>query len=288
MSSIKQNELTGEMLLKISRIFKQHGWPVEDNKEMEYSLYNRFCKTLRMFDNEQQELIIELTRNYLKLDFEDYLGALKVVLENMYKQNPDIFTRKIYIMPLIAPQDIGKAKSSTMMAYLFQNIDLKYKPYFANREIIIVNTFEGLPKKLNTANSSVVFMVDDFIGTGDTAEEALNDLIHKGINRDKIVVISLVAQEQGLNKIRSLDIKTYTAHLRKKGISDYYPSEISEKYISLMKTIEEVIKPHNKHMLGYKESEALVTMIRTPNNTFPVYWETGKGKNKMQPPFPRS
>lgn len=59
-------------------------------------------------------------------------------------------------------------------------------------------------------------MVDDFIGTGDTAEAALNDLIHKGINKDKIVVISLVAQEQGLNKIRSLDIKTDTAYLRKK------------------------------------------------------------------------
>ncbi|MEK0224380.1 phosphoribosyltransferase-like protein [Bacillus proteolyticus] len=287
MSSIKQNELTGEMLLKISQIFKQHSWPVENDREMEYSLYNRFCKTLSMFNEDQQELIVELTRNYLKLDLEDYLGTLRIVLENMYKQNPNIFTKNIYVMPLIAPDDIGKSKSSTMMAYLFQNTDLKYQPYFANKNITIVNNFNGLPKKLNTSNSSVVFMVDDYIGTGDTAEEALNDLIDKGVNRDKIAVISLVAQEQGLNKILSLDISAYTAYLRRKGISDYYPPEISEKYISIMRTIEEVIKPNTKHLLGYKQSEALVTMVRTPNNTFPVYWETGKGKKKMQPPFPR-
>ncbi|QWH98165.1 phosphoribosyltransferase-like protein [Bacillus mycoides] len=287
MSSTKQNELTGELLYKINKIFEHHDWPVENNQEIEYSLYNRFCKTLRMFDKDQQELIIELTRNYLKLDLGDYLGALTIVLDNMYKQTPNIFTKKIYIMPLIAPDDIGKTKSSTMMAYLFQNIDLKYKPYFANKEINVVNTLEGLPKKLNTSSSCVVFMVDDFIGTGDTAEGAINNLINNGINMDKIVVISLVAQEQGLNKIQSLGIKAYTAYLRRKGISDYYPPEISEKYISIMRTIEEVIKPDEQHLLGYKKSEALVSMVRTPNNTFPVYWEKGKGKEKLQPPFPR-
>lgn len=35
------------------------------------------------------------------------------------------------------------------------------------------------------------------------------------------------------------------------------------------------MKDHNLY-LGYKESEALVTMIKTPNNTLPFYWYEGK------------
>lgn len=37
--------------------------------------------------------------------------------------------------------------------------------------------------------------------------------------------------------------------------------------------------------LGYAESEALVTMIKTPNNTFPFYWYE-KNSNSYAP-FPR-
>lgn len=40
--------------------------------------------------------------------------------------------------------------------------------------------------------------------------------------------------------------------------------------------------------LGYKESEGLVTMIKTPNNTLPFYWYEGKRDGKfMMAPFPR-
>ena len=52
-----------------------------------------------------------------------------------------------------------------------------------------------------------------------------------------------------------------------------------------MKNIEEAIQVSDDYKFGYKGSEALVKMIRTPNNTFPIYWLRNK-KNKFAP-FPR-
>ena len=51
-----------------------------------------------------------------------------------------------------------------------------------------------------------------------------------------------------------------------------------------MESIEEKIKAHDNEKLGYMGSEALITLARTPNNTFPVFW---KQKNNKKAPFPR-
>lgn len=53
--------------------------------------------------------------------------------------------------------------------------------------------------------------------------------------------------------------------------------------------ISKKLKVKNKSLyLGYKKSEGLVTMIKTPNNTFPFYWYEGKRDGKfMMAPFPR-
>jgi hypothetical protein len=51
-----------------------------------------------------------------------------------------------------------------------------------------------------------------------------------------------------------------------------------------MKDIEKKINIRGEFSLGYKQSESLISMIRTPNNTFPVFWE----KNDFfKPPFER-
>ncbi len=52
-----------------------------------------------------------------------------------------------------------------------------------------------------------------------------------------------------------------------------------------MEEIEDKMSVKRNYRLGYGQSEALVTMCRTPNNTFPVFWEE-KGNMKLAP-FPR-
>lgn len=77
--------------------------------------------------------------------------------------------------------------------------------------------------------------------------------------------------------------------IKNKAISDNYEHEEAEKKVEQMKKISKQIrvKDHNLY-LGYKESEALVTMIKTPNNTLPFYWYEGKKDgNIMLAPFSR-
>lgn len=48
-----------------------------------------------------------------------------------------------------------------------------------------------------------------------------------------------------------------------------------------MKNVGKRIKAKKELYLGYKESEGLVSMIKTPNNTFPFYWHEGKRDGKL-------
>lgn len=65
-------------------------------------------------------------------------------------------------------------------------------------------------------------------------------------------------------------------------------SPILEQKLELMKSIESKIPKVGKFSFGYEKSEALVTLMRTPNNTFPIFWKdcTHKGQ-KLKAPFPR-
>lgn len=281
-------DLSIDKIYKVSKLFKMHQWEIDGNEDNEFSLYHRFCETLNLFEEEQQELIIDLTKKFLKIDLDGYLGTLKQVLKNMYNNDPSIFTSKIFILPLNFAEENYKVKSSAMMAYLFQNSSFNYEPYFAGKKITIVTSIQNIPNNINTSASSIIFLVDDYIGTGDTAETALNSITDSKIIKDKIIVVSLVAQNEGVKKIEDMGFKVYAAHYRKKGISEEYEGEKMEKYTNLMEEIERKILPRSENKFGYKRSEALVSMIRTPNNTFPIYWFEGKGSMKMNPPFPRS
>ena len=55
-----------------------------------------------------------------------------------------------------------------------------------------------------------------------------------------------------------------------------------------MDDIEKRLKVNENYRRGFKESEALVCMLRCPNNTFPVFWSTKKVSGESWPaPFPR-
>lgn len=76
----------------------------------------------------------------------------------------------------------------------------------------------------------------------------------------------------------------YTHLTFNKGITDNYTEEELSEKLMLMNTIESKIKVHKNEKLGFKGSEALISLIRTPNNTFPVFWKERKGRKA---PFPR-
>lgn len=248
---LKNVELPTDKIFKVSKLFEMHNWEIK--KGNEFSLYNRFCETLNLFESEQQEFIINLTKNFLKIDIDEYFITLKQVLDMMYEENPKVFTSKIFILPLNFADEVYKPKSSTMMAYLFQHSSFKYEPYFAGRKIIVASSISSIPSNINQSSSSIVFLVDDYVGTGDTAEEALKVIIDNKVNKDKVVLISLVAQNEGIEKIRGMGFRAYAAYYRKKGISEEYKDEELEKYTKIMEDIEKKFYLDQKIILGIKD-----------------------------------
>ena len=134
-------------------------------------------------------------------------------------------------------------------------------------------------------NEALFFLVDDFMGTGKTAEEALNYYIDKrSIPKAQIIVLSIVAQKEAVDYIREkFEVKVFCPIIRDKGISGHYSSSKRDGAIAIMSSIEDWLGVRSEYRLGYGKSEALVTMLRTPNNTFPVFWLDKKSLGYLSP-----
>jgi len=282
----KFGTLNVNTLIKLNERFAIQKWEREEN-----DLFERFCKMLSGLSEAQQALILELTRDFLKIDLATYPMHIRSALSEI--ESVDFIKAKtVFVMPLLQPEDFGKSKSSTTVAYLFQDPGTKSHYSIVDKNVFIIHTPEILSRHLDQVNNkdNVLLLVDDFIGTGETATNLLNFLIDEiGVTKNKIVVLALVAQEQGINTIESFGVDVYYSVLRKKGITDSYVSPTKEQFITLMSEIENNLKVNEQFRLGYKGSESLVTLIRTPNNTFPVFWFEPKLKNKekVTAPFPR-
>ena len=122
-----------------------------------------------------------------------------------------------------------------------------------------------------------LFLIDDYIGSGETIEACLNEIAKNGnIPLSKINILSIASQLKITKDLKAKGITIYYAHLSKRGISDFNVSPDSENKIKLMLTIEKMISGSKHFSLGYNHSEALITLIRTPDNTFPIFWKQYK------------
>ncbi|ANS75290.1 hypothetical protein AWM70_12300 [Paenibacillus yonginensis] len=286
-SEKSNRSLSIEILTRLSQIFNSKSWEIENDNPEQPSLFNRYCSLLSDLTESEQSLILELTERFTRISSNQYSYHIKQIVDQL-AQDPRFNLAQIsniFIAPLISPEDLklGKVKSSLMVQYAFPE-QLAYNMYFSNKNISFVTGLNADSSNINN-DSSLLLVVDDFIGSGDTACSALNYLLHdKKISRDKMIVASIVALNQGITKISELGVQVVSSLTFFKGISEHYSLEDRVGKLTLMDEIERKIKVHENEKLGYGQSEALVSMIRTPNNTFPVFWKEKKGRVA---PFPR-
>ena len=279
--------------LNLKRLFEEKGWTKMD----EFSnFFENFCFFMERLNSNQHELVKDLTIDFLWLRSSDYYKHLKrtlLKLENYKYLNLDT----VYVVPLLAKSDreANKTKSSNAVAYTCQNPELKYSDLFTNTNFRIIDNLERLPsvEKLKN-NKTPILLIDDYIGTGDTAIEALEELLNiRKYDNKTLFIASLVSQETGVKVINDRGYEVLTDVIRKKGISDKYEGDELIRNIKLMESIENILQLDSKFdpkfKFGYKYSEGLVAMTRTPNNTFPLYWFQAQldKTNKWKAPFPR-
>ena len=289
MRKIIESKFNFKEIADLRSKFEIKNWANFD--EFEY-FFDNFCSISEHLNKNQTNLILELTSEFLWLRETEYFPRFKKVLLKLSKIK-DLNLSKIYVIPMLSPTDRNgnKTKSSRVVAYLCRSTLLKFIKEFKDTEFIIVDNLNNLPnQKKVKKNEHPVILVDDFVGTGDTAIEALNEILSiQKYSNETLYILSLVSQKQGIKAVSEMGYNLLTDVILPKGISDMYVGQEKKDKKEIIKSIEDILMISKDYRFGYKGSEALVSMIRTPNNTFPMYWWCCKLENgkKWNAPFPR-
>ena len=273
-------ELSIQSLEMIRRLFQSKGWPFEGDFGEQY--FNDYSQLLSRLNKEQQDTILALTEEFLWIPDSQYIRLVQNIFSKFIESLSEA-EKNIIIAPLLPERDFGKAKSSVALLYLIKCHIPSLQNRYPNHHIVV---FDYPPNVIASPiiETSVLCLVDDFIGSGETALSAIQYYEEAGVSSACISVLSLVAMEQGIAAIEKNNHKVLAEIIRNKAISDRTDGNRDE-YARIMSSIEDHIKVHDEFRFGYAHSEALVKMARTPNNTFPIYWL--RGKKNPTPPFPR-
>lgn len=269
---------------KLYSIFNTKRW---HDKEMHEIVFSNICHLLSNLNSKQQDLLLELLERYTWLTFPEYQGKLVHIFNTIPLEEIETL-KKIILFPVMKPDDEEKTKSGHGVMIILRGI----RPFFtrySHLQFQEVETFDCLEyPKFSLAENEHIYLLDDFLGTGDTIKSTIEKLlVNSKITLDKIRVITVASHNQAVDYMDSIGVRYYTELVTSKGITEHYITPELEEKILLMKEIEKLL-PTKKYSFGYGKSEGLITLYRTPNNTFPIFWhDYEKNEQKFQAPFPR-
>ncbi|MDR6370568.1 hypoxanthine phosphoribosyltransferase [Chryseobacterium bernardetii] len=293
---------------RAENIFKNKGWEIKNNNG-EISQYNNFISRLSILPKESKSLFFDLTERFENISLNEIIGIFK---ESYKKIDKDLIdnSRKIYFLPLICPiikfENNYKIKIINKFLnwvglnhkkeierpvqkscdFILSLIKIEYRDMHGNNKFLFPSSYLKFKEQYNR-DKDLVLLIDDFLGTGDTADEVLNFYIKEGnLNPLKVKIITLISQEEGIKRISNkFGIDTLANTVKKRALTDFYTQnedlEIKKKLLLQMSKSISI----KQDFLGYKNSEALVCILnKSPNNTLPIFWY----ENKTHPaPFPR-
>lgn len=223
--------------------------------------------------DDQQQLVFELLARFTFLDASDFQNAIQRIA-NYIEITEGLGPKEA----AISASDNGKySDSSQLVAYSLKAAQWKTSDWTTNSFV------SNLVHLVESANKGNLVLVDEFIGTGETAEKKVkwlrSELTKQGAS-PKIYFCVVAGMEEGLERVKTVVDGVFAAHVLKKGISDFYPAEEIQPRLDAMLELELRLGPKGrrgmlkKHSLGYKKSESLYSRAsgNTPNNVFPVFW----------------
>lgn len=282
---------SAEYLYELNQIFKEKEWNKKENYSTVLdSLLNFYGKIIK--DPQECKLLLDLLKNFHWISFNEYYGLCNTLIEKFINSLPPPKggKYKIYLFPIIKEKHEKNTKSGHFIIYIFKalisnnNIINNFKV-----EVIDLTRFSEL-KNLNLGKNEYLALVDDFIGSGETLTQCIDEIRANNPSLLKqINILTLFITKTSLNNmIYPVFYNTDIA----KGITDFYIPIDAINKTEIMKQIENrIFKPTwiSKYSLGYDQQECLINLLRCPDNTFPIFW--GKYKktvlNHVKPPFPR-
>lgn len=257
-------------LEQLRTLFAQKKWPVDE--DIELSVFERFYKTLSILNDKEQGFLLDLSCRFDHIPQSEYLDYMLAPLSRLRQ---DEGNRTLLFVTCTPKEDVGEVKSSAMVLYQLKGTSLRHHIDISPK--CVVENIQRLAEYSITDNTTIV-LVDDFVGTGETAVNAVDfvrELQPSLIDNSKIIVLCIVALHEGIKKLAEIGVKTYCSIERGKGISEEIIDEERDDAKEIMVGIEShLTKLKDEFRFGYNGSEALVCMERCPNNTFPIYWLT--------------
>lgn len=272
-------------MMKLHKIFKEKSWI---NKDKDEFAFNNFCLLFDNLSSEQRELILELTERYTWIAAMEYHDAILSIIQSIPNSVLEGVT-EVHFFPIIKPGDEDKYKSGEHLIYHIKANRVSFLN-FKGIKIRFLKRFDDFNKISFDPVTHRLFLVDDFIGSGDTLDQCLNEFKTRNtIDNPNINVTCISCQRETLDRFRTEGIQFFSQHVINKGISDYNDSPVLEEKRNMMKVIEKSIPGSKSFSLGWNESEATVTLMRTPDNTFPIFWKKYRKKTGefIDAPFSR-
>jgi hypothetical protein len=274
-----------DAIIKLNKLFKTNNW---SEKDVDEYVFDSFCKLLENFDSSQRALIVELAGRYSWISYNDYQSGI-IHAMNLVDENELSVIKRIFLFPILKPSDEGKIKSGHNLIYIIKAVKRLLGKY-GHIKFEILSQFDQLAEgNFSIADTERLFLIDDYLGSGETVEECLaevqkNPLIESG----KLKVICIACQNEIFDSLNANGIATHSSTISKRGISDFNSTNEAAQKIKIMLDIESYIPGGKFYSLGYNQSEALITMMRTPDNTFPIFWKKHRKEGKYyNAPFSR-
>lgn len=258
----------------ITNLFIEKKWEIDEvNKN---SLFNRFKNRYSALDNEiAKNTFIRLASDYRVFELEEYHNMLLNLLKMIFVDQEQ---KAVLVFPLLPEEYNNQIKSSSFMCYLFNHVSMNYYDVLSKKKFRVIETLDKL--KSLKLKGKYLLLVDDYIGSGKQSMKAFDEVISMISDKEnceledieKVYILSLVINEKGFKYITD-KISIYENVSLK-----YYEKtrSISVEHHDLLKQIG--IIDHDKSYLGYEDCADLVTLVRTPNNTIPLF-----RKNKSAP-----
>ncbi|OOB83824.1 phosphoribosyltransferase [Flavobacterium columnare] len=272
-------------IIELDKIFEEKKWKEKENYEKVLNALSNFSNIIFEKD-EEYDLFLELLREFHWISLNDYYNSCKKLLTEILN-DLDSSNQNIYIFPITTKNQNSKIKSGYLVAYLIKSLIASIENIH-NYKFEDVNNFVDIGK-IKFRKNDVLLLVDDFIGSGETLEECIQDVkkANKNIG-DKFKILTIAIKKDTYLRL-SKKYNIYKKLEILKGISDYNTGDDINKKKLIMRNIENrIFSSIDDYSLGFKESESLITLLRTPDNTFPIFWNNYKKAINLKPPFPRS
>jgi hypothetical protein len=276
-------------VMALMKIFQSKSWSL-DSLEPESSFVQAFencCHIAKRLSNDQFKLFSALLNDFIKIQGINYTACFRHALDQMPLPPGD--RRRFMVAPVLAPKDVNKVKSGPHCLYSFKT---GVWPHSAVYRTFHLETYEKaaiLSQKNQAAEGSCTIFIDDFIGTGETAINFLDEYEGQFKQKNEMIVflcIGILQKGYEAIKARGYDVVFYKKLAKGIGESTCIIDKASA--YRLMDEIEEMLAVKG-YKYGYSQSEALISLMNTPNNTFPMFWaRRGQNNANWPAPFPRA